>query len=221
MRPSPDSIPETTPTWTAGARRRAPFYLAAALLVALLAGVLTFLYLDRLRASALPTGVALVASAPIRPGAQLQADMLEIRQVPSAILPEGHLTRLDQALGRTAIYPVAANQVLVRGDLEGEDSRLSARLPDGRWAMMLPQSWLMSPLPEATVGDRIDLLAYQPGQPATSVELIVSGVELLSASGPEGVGPLLVAVTLDEARAILYARANAFSLLALLRSRGP
>lgn len=221
MRPSPDSIPETTPTWTAGARRRAPFYLAAALLVALLAGVLTFLYLDRLRASALPTGVALVASAPIRPGAQLQADMLEIRQVPSAILPEGHLTKLDQALGRTAIYPVAANQVLVRGDLEGEDSRLSARLPDGRWAMMLPQSWLMSPLPEATVGDRIDLLAYQPGQPATSVELIVSGVELLSASGPEGVVPLLVAVTLDEARAILYARANAFSLLALLRSRGP
>lgn len=221
MRPSPDSIPETTPTWTAGARRRAPVYVAAALLVALLAGVLTFLYLDGLRASALPTGVALVASAPIRPGAQLQADMLEIRQVPIAILPEGHLTEMNQALGRTAIYPVAANQVLVRGDLEGEDSRLSARLPDGRWAMMLPQSWLMSPLPEATLGDRIDLLAYQPGQPVSSVELIVSGVELLSASGPEGAVPLLVAVTLDEARAILYARANAFSLLALLRSRGP
>lgn len=220
MRSPRDSIPETTPTWTAGARRRAPFYLAAALLLALLAGVLTFLYLDNLRASALATGVALVASHPIRAGTRLQGDMLATRRVPVAILPDGYLTDPDQAVGRTAIYPVAANQVLVRGDLEGEESGLSAQLPDGRWAMMLPQAWLMSPLPESTVGDRIDLLAYQAGQPAASVELTVSGVELLSASGPEGVAPLLVAVTLEEARAILYARANAFSLLALLRSRG-
>ena len=42
--------PETTPSWAAGVRRRLPFYLLAALVLAGLAGILTFLYLDRLRA---------------------------------------------------------------------------------------------------------------------------------------------------------------------------
>jgi hypothetical protein len=53
--------PETTPSWAAGVRRRLPFYLLAAFLLALLAAVVTFIYLEQLRASMVPTTTALVA----------------------------------------------------------------------------------------------------------------------------------------------------------------
>ncbi|NIS82045.1 MAG: hypothetical protein GTO14_17980 [Anaerolineales bacterium] len=60
----PTPPPETTPSWAAGFRRRVPFYFLAAIMLALLAGALTFVYLDRLRAEAVPTGQALVARQP-------------------------------------------------------------------------------------------------------------------------------------------------------------
>ena len=43
--------PETTPQWASGARRRIPFYLLASLLLALLAAVVTFIYLEQARAA--------------------------------------------------------------------------------------------------------------------------------------------------------------------------
>ncbi len=53
--------PETTPSRAAGVRRRLPVYLLAAFPLALLAAVVTFVYLEQLRASMVPTAAALVA----------------------------------------------------------------------------------------------------------------------------------------------------------------
>ena len=61
MQRSATPPPETTPSWAAGVRRRIPFYLLAAFLLALLAAVITFIYLEQLRASMVPTATALVA----------------------------------------------------------------------------------------------------------------------------------------------------------------
>ena len=46
MQRSATPPPETTPSWAAGVRRRIPFYLLAAFLLALLAAVVTFIYLE-------------------------------------------------------------------------------------------------------------------------------------------------------------------------------
>jgi hypothetical protein len=84
--------------------------------------------------------------------------------------------------------------------------------------MVFPAGWLVSPVPPLIRGDRLDLMAYQAGQPVEEVGIIVSNVEVLefvgTSSSPER---LTLAVDLDQATAVLYARTNGFSLLALLK----
>ena len=222
MQRSSAPLPETTPSWAAGVRRRLPFYLLAAFLLALLAAVVTFIYLEQLRASMVPTASALVARQAIRPGETITEAMVEVRAVPEAVVPAERLTSADQAIGRTALVPLAAGEVILPQRLSGAgEAGLSRRLPDGRWAMVLPGSWLASPIPEIGVGDRVDLLAYQPGQAVDQAAVIVSAIEVLGVAGTAAEAEALtLAVELEEAAAVTYARANGFLLLPLLRPSG-
>jgi Flp pilus assembly protein CpaB len=202
-------LPETSPNWAAGARRRLVFYLFAAILLAALAGILTFVYLDRLRAASLPSNPAVVALVDISPGAVIDETMVELKLLPDAALPAG--------------VPISAREVLLPSRFVGGGGEgLSGRLPDGRWAMILPVGWLVSGTPELIEGDRLEIMAYQAGQPADQIGVIVTAVEVLAISGPPA-NPdrLTLAVDLDQARSILYARTNGFSLLGLLRPAGP
>ena len=222
MDAKPTPTPETTPSWAAGFRRRIPFYIILAVLLAALAGILTFFFLNRLQASALPTARALVAQRDLRPGTEIAAEMVETRPVPEGLLPEGHLTDAAQAIGRMLIAPVKANEVLLTSDFFGErGSGLSARLPDGRWAIVIPAGWFASPVPQVITGDHLDLLAYLAGQPVEEAGVIVSTVEIMGFDGTsDHPDQLTLAVSIEEAVAILYARANGFSLLFLLQPEG-
>jgi Flp pilus assembly protein CpaB len=219
-RPTVRPTVETTPSWAAGVRRRIPFYLGLAFLAAALAGILTFVYLDRLRAAAVPTRLAVVARQEIRPGTLLDETMIEGRPVPEAILPAEALSSAAEAIGRVVIVPLAANEVVLTTKLAGGELGLSSRLPDGRWAMSLPGSWLATPLPSIQPGDRLDLMAYQPGSPLAEAGVIVTGVEVLEAGEAETGGGLTVAVTIEQAAAVAYARGNNFLILPLLRPQG-
>jgi Flp pilus assembly protein CpaB len=211
---------ETTPSWAAGVRRRIPFYLTLALLAAALAGILTFVYLDRLRAAAVPTRLAIVARQEIRPGTLLDETMVESRPVPEAVLPSNALSSVADAAGRVAIVPLVANEVLLTSKLAGGELGLSSRLPDGRWAMVLPSSWMATPLPEVNPGDRLDLLAYQPGAPIAEAAIVVTEVEVIDPPVDAAIADgLVLAVTIDQA-AVVYARGNGFLLLPLLRPQG-
>jgi Flp pilus assembly protein CpaB len=211
--------PETTPNWAGGFRRRIPFYILAALVFGLVAALLAFLYLDRLQREALPTEQVVVLTADLEAGTELTSERVILRGVPGDVIPEGSLKDIGQAIGRVLARPMRANEILLRSDFVGEaGSGLSARLPDGRWAMVFPAGWLVSPLPPLIRGDRLDLMAYQAGQPVDEVGIIVSGVEVLEFEGtPTSPERLTLAVDLDQATAVLYARTNGFSLLALLR----
>jgi len=193
-----------------------------AVLLAALAGILTFFFLNRLQANALPTAHALVAQQDLRPGTEITAEMVEPRPVPEGLLPEGHLTDTEQAIGRMLIAPVKKNEVLLTSDFSGErGSGLSARLPDGRWAIVIPAGWFVSPVPQVITSDHVDLLAYLAGQPVEEAGLIVSSVEILGFDGAsDHPDQLTLAVSIEEAIAILYARANGFSLLILLQPEG-
>jgi Flp pilus assembly protein CpaB len=202
-------------------RRRIPFYLAMAFLAAGLAGILTFVYLDRLRASAVPTRLAVVARQDIRPGTLLDEAMVESRPVPEAILPVNALSSVADAAGRVVIVPLSVNEVVLTSKLAGGELGLSSRLPDGRWAMVLPSGWLATPIPAIQAGDHLDLLAYQPGAPLAEAAVVVTAVEVIDLpSDPEVSGGLVLAVTIDQAAAVVYARGNGFLILPLLRPQG-
>jgi hypothetical protein len=68
MKQSPTPPPGMTPNRAAGFCRRVPFYLLAAIPLAVLAGALAFVYLDRLRAEKVSNVRAPVASVDIKPG---------------------------------------------------------------------------------------------------------------------------------------------------------
>jgi pilus assembly protein CpaB len=213
---------QTTPPWPGEARRRAYFYLLAAFLLAIIAGFLTFNYLQDLRKAAVPSGQALVARRDIQPGTVISNDHVELREVPETVLPDGYLTVASQAVDRVALVPIIAGEVILAGKLSGGPTDgLSARLPDGRWALTLPKDWLVNPLPDLVSGDRIEIMAYQAGSPVEQVGIIVSGIEVLQFPGSgEGLEHLTLSVTIEEATAILYARGNGFILMILLRPYG-
>jgi len=215
--------PETSPNWVAGVRRRMPFYIIIAVLLAVLAGALTFTFLEQLQAESVPTGQALVALQDIRPGTEITFDMVEVRRVPIAQLPRDAATETSQAVGRIVALPIVAGEVIIPERLAGTaaEGGLSAKLPNGRWALVLTRGWLISPIPEVKVGDRVDLVAYLTGDPQTDAGVIVSAVEIIDFSGSSGSpDQLTVAVTLDEAITILYAHVNKFNILPLLRPEG-
>ncbi|MDF1499377.1 MAG: Flp pilus assembly protein CpaB [Anaerolineales bacterium] len=213
------TTPETTPNWAGGFRRRIPFYILAAIIFGLLAALLAFFYLDRLRREALPTEQTVVLTTDLDAGSQLTSEQVILRAVPADVIPHGALGDTGQAVGRVLARPMKTNEIILRSDFVGEaGSGLSARLPDGRWAMVFPAGWLVSPVPSLVPGDRLDLMAYQAGQPVTEVGIIVSNVEVLNFRGtPAEPERLTLAVDIDQATAVLYARTNGFSLLALLK----
>jgi Flp pilus assembly protein CpaB len=183
------------------------------------AALLAFFYLDRLRREALPEAHVVVLTDDKTAGIELTDADVTLKAVPLDVIPEGSLDEEGRAVGRTLARSMRMNEILLNSDFAGEvGSGLSAQLPDGRWALVFPVGWLMSPVPSIIRGDHLDLMAYQAGQPVDQVGMIVSNVEVLdfqgSSSEPER---LILAVDLDQAIAIIYARSNGFSILSLLR----
>lgn len=220
MRPA-ESPPDTTPRWHEAARSRAPLYLITALLLALLAGILTYLYLDQIKENSLPTGRAVVAVAEIRPGTVITSDEVEIRALPRNMLPQAAIQDMQQVVGRVSFDLLVPGQVIHSRNLTGEEGGgLAARLPDGRWALVMPVSWLASPLPRVKQGDAIDILAYQPGQPIEGTDLVVEQVELIELPKGQAASNVTIVVSLEQATSILYSHVNGFQLLGLLRASG-
>ncbi len=219
--PRGPEAPETSPGWSFGAADRLPTYALIALLLALFAGLLTYRYLESLRAASVPSQDVLVATKAISIGEAVTSDMIDRQRVPLAVLPEGSLRESSQAVGRVAAAAIAPRQILLEADFAGAASRLAARLPQGRWALNLPSGWLAAPPIGVVSGDRIDLLAYHPGESADQAGLIVREVIVLQVDAEnETIHRLILAVTLEEAAALLVARANGFLVLGLLRPKG-
>jgi Flp pilus assembly protein CpaB len=195
--------------------------VAAAILIAGIAGILTFNYLVQIRAESIPSERVLVARVDMYPGDLITPDHIEAQTVPEGILPADHLRKPSEAVGRVVILPIFTHEVILSGKLAGGPSTtLSSRLPDGRWAMVLPGAWLASPLPELTPGDQLDLIAYQSGQSVESAGLIASAVQVLATEGTSiNLDPLTIAVSFEQAQIILFSRANGFSILPLLRPK--
>jgi Flp pilus assembly protein CpaB len=212
--------PRTSTSWSDDSRRRTWLYVAIALMLALLAGLLTYQYLDDLQRKSLPTAGAVVARQSIDPGEEIAAAAVERRDVPVVVVPDSALTSVEQAVGRRARFGLEANEVVLRRDVAADEAAgLSGRLPDGRWAMVLPAGWLVSPLAEHAEGDRLDLLAYQAGQASSEAALIVQSVEIVSLPDDRA-GSVTLSVSLEQAVSIVYARSNGFQVVGLLRPRG-
>jgi hypothetical protein len=99
------------------------------------------------------------------------------------------------------------------GDLASSSRPLTERLAASTWALAVPTAWLAAPVPEAHVGDSVDLLAVRQGDRPLAVP-IAADLRVM------GTDDRTVVFEVDEesATAIATARASGFLIVPLLRS---
>ena len=167
----PKRTPLTTPDWQAAVRRRTQFYLLVAFLLAVLFGVLVFqFFIQQQDTRPQAFTAAVFASQPISMGTTITAEMLETRNVSQEAVPELHYSFTEQVIGRAALYPLAAGEVVLPGKLVGDSGGpLAQRCPSGYWCVSIPVEWFVAIPPDLAEGDSVEIAAALPGNPADEV----------------------------------------------------
>jgi Flp pilus assembly protein CpaB len=199
-----------------------PFYLLASLVLAILTGLMTYQYLHQVRLSAVPSREVLVAKIDLHPGESIERTAIEIRSVPEIILPVGYLSEPNQVIGRLAVAPIYADELIHSERLSGTgSSSISRMLPNGNWAMVFPKDWFSNPIPPIATGDRLDFLVYPPGEGIESAGLLVSKIQILNPIEVDDVqDQMIIAVDLEQAKLLLFAHTNGYRIIPLLNAQG-
>lgn len=146
--------------------------------------------IDAARPDVGPPEAVVIAVAGITRGATVTGDMVRVDQMPSAFVPPGALTVLDDVVGRVVSADLVAGEVVTRTRLAGTQAGpVAALVPPGMRAFLIPSSL---PPDAVRAGDRVDVLAaFGGGRP--HVETVADGAEVsqvLAPSSGGGVGGL-------------------------------
>jgi len=214
--------PTTTPDWQAAVRRRTRFYLLVSILLAVLFGVLVFQFFSRQQRIAPGELIpAVFAAQEIKSGTTLTAEMLDVREVSVRAIPGSHFSYQEQAIGKVTLYPLVEGEVLLPEKLAGDrGGAIAQRCPAGKWCVSIPVTWFIAAPPDLAVGDRLEIASVLPGKSLDEVGFIATTVQVVALPGDEEFPAYVLAVDGQEALSLLYARANEFQLLVLLRPTG-
>ena len=214
--------PTTTPDWQAAVRRRTRFYLLVAVLLAVLFGVLVFQFFARQQRIA-PGELtsAVFAAQEIKIGTTLTAEMLDVREVSVRAVPGSHFSYQEQAIGQVTLYPLVEGEVLLPEKLAGDrGGAVAQRCPPGKWCVSIPVAWFIAAPPDLAVGDRLEIASVLPGNSLEEAGFIATMVQVVALPAGGESPAYVFAVDDQEALSLLYARANEFQLLVLLRPAG-
>lgn len=214
--------PTTTPDWRAAARTRRGIYTLAALLLSTLFAILIYqLYAREANYVWGNTFPAVFARHELERGEALKENSLEIKQVPPELLPDSYFDSIKPLIGSTLAYPVAEGEILVPAKLlDSKQGSLAYLCPAGKWCLNIPRDWFIAPPPELVLGDWVDIAAAYPGSSMEASGFIAGEVEVILLPGGNGSDAYVLALDDQEALAILYAHANDFQIMALLRPAG-
>ena len=216
------NAPSTTPDWQAAVRRRTRFYILMAVLLAVLFGFLVFQFFvrqQRIAPGELVTAV--FAAQDIETGTTLSGEMLEVRDVSSMAVPASHLSYKEQAVGRINRYPLVEGEVLLPEKLAGEQGgAIAQRCPAGKWCISVPVEWFIAAPPDLAEGDQLEIASVQPGRGLDEAGFIATRVQVVALPAGGETPAYVLAVDDQEAISLLFARANQYQLLVLLRPAG-
>ncbi len=148
-------------------QRRGWIWLIAGMILALVAGVLTFNTVNDATTAAVKSSIqdgattqVLVAVANIPTNQLLTAEMVEIKSVPVYLAPLQAATALDQVVNRIATGPVMAGAFLIREqfiDPTDPNSPVLYTMDKSQVLMAIPSTALLGNLGLLKVGDRVDI----------------------------------------------------------------
>ncbi|MCD6424159.1 MAG: hypothetical protein J7L35_01530 [Anaerolineales bacterium] len=216
---SKKEYPTTTPDWRTAVKRRTRFYVLMAVLLAIIFGILVFQFFARQQRIAPGSLISAVfASQDIKAGTVIMEGMIEIRDVSVLSVPDSHLMYKEQAIGKSALYPLSMGEVVLPEKLAGKVGGLVAsRCPSGKWCVSVPLDWFIAAPPDLAEGDMVEIASSLPGGNPGETGFIAAGVQVVLIPENEGSPAFIFALDDQEALSLLYARSNQFQLLALLR----
>lgn len=214
-------IPTTTPDWQAAVRRRTRFYVLMAVLLATLFGFLVFQFFSRQQQIAPgELASAVFADRDIEIGILITSEMLDIRDVSLRAVPASHFSFKEQVVGKVTLYPLVEGEVLLPEKLAGDrGGAVAQRCPSGKWCVSIPVAWFIAAPPDLAEGDRVEIASVLPGR-SQEAGFIATKVQVVALPGDGELPAYVFALDDQEALSLLYARANQFQLLVLLRPAG-
>jgi pilus assembly protein CpaB len=168
-------------------RRRLTIALSAALL---LSGVVTFFLNRKINSRNVPAVqhaaqkyVAAIHS--LQPGEVLSADNLSLIDWPMKPALEGGFAKVEDLVGRAAIYPIAAGQPILQAYLAapGSGFGLTIKIADGMRAVSVRSDEIVGVAGFLFPGSHVDVLATLRGDavPHPETQIVLQDVEVLTA----------------------------------------
>ena len=150
-------------------RLKGTLFLAAGLLLAVLAGVVGFVTLAKATSQetslevASPRAMVVVAVRPVSVRSELSAGDVQAISMPIQAIPEGAIRAVDNAVGKlvlTDIYPgeILLSRRLLDPNVITADGRTALVLAEDKVLMAFPAQDLMSRISVLKPGDQIDVL---------------------------------------------------------------
>lgn len=137
---------------------------------------------------------AVVATAAIGFGEKLNPEKLKLVNVPAQTLPTGHFARIDPLVmdqGRTAIRPIAANELVIEAALVAGARRLSTAplLTPGLRALAVQVNEAAGLSGLVFPGDRVDvLMTRQPEEAMPYAEILAQNLRVLAVGDDMNIG---------------------------------
>lgn len=160
-----------------------------ALALAVLSAVLVYAATSRSGGGGAPAESVsvVVAKQPIAAGTRITAELLAIQQVPASAVGAQPLASVDEAVGKVARYPIAANEQVLLSKVVGSSAEVSNDvlanvLEAGRRALAITTSGVVGAGGLVLPGDRVDLL-WVPDKLETNEQgavLLAENIEVLA-----------------------------------------
>lgn len=164
--------------------RRLVFALAVALF---LSGAVTFFINHKLgnRAAAVQTQKVVAASRGIQSGEVLKPDGLILVDWPVSVPLKDPFTKIDDVVGRSAIYPIPSGQPLLPSQLAaaGSGIGLTVKIPEGMRAVSVRSDEVVGVAGFLFPGSHVDVLVTLKSDrtPVPSTQIVLQDAEVLTA----------------------------------------
>lgn len=200
--------------------RRLAVALGAALAISILVTSIFYLRISRQAQAARSKTHQIVAAATnLQPGVPVAAEQLKMVNWPESVPLQGLVDNKDDATGHVLIYPVAANEPLLKHDLAaGASFGLTAKIPDGMRATAVMVNEVNNVAGFIFPGCRVDVLATMRGDVnSTYTRTVLQNVQVLSTgtkiqpdpSGkPENVNVITLLVTPEDSEKLVLAQSQ-------------
>lgn len=198
--------------------RRLAIALGAAFAISILVTSIFYVRISRQQSAARSKTHQIVAAASdLQTGVPIAANQLTMVNWPESVPLKGLVENKDDVIGHVLIYPVNANEPLLKHDLAaGASFGLTAKIPDGMRATAVRVNEVNNVAGFIFPGCRVDVLVTMHGDAnSTFTRTVLQNVQVLSTGTkiepdpngkPENVGVITLLVTPEDSETLVLAQ---------------